>query len=1093
MIRWFTKNGVAANLLAGVTILVGLFVASSIKLELFPEIELDLVSVGVAYPGAAPEEVESGIIELIEDRIQDLEGVKKITAIAQESYGSLTVEVERGYSAKELRDKIEVRVDAITNFPEDSEEPSIEEIIPSSEVISLAIMGDSDPAELKRVAEFIRDELSIRESINQIYIGGLPPFEISINVSEDSLERYGLSFDQVVAAVSNASVDIPGGAIKSRGGEIMLRISERAYTRDEFEQIPVIRREDGSIITLGVLAEVSDGFVDEKLETIFNGKRAVLMTVYAVGDQNVLDLAKRVRKFSTSIHANLPEGITVEPFRDFSFYLEDRLNMLIENGVFGLILVLLILALFLRPSLAFFVMLGIPISFLGSLILLPPLGISINLASLFGFILVLGIVVDDAIIVGESVFTEFQRHGGPGVNASVAGTHRVAIPVTFAILTTVVAFIPILTMPGFLGKFFFPIPVVVIATLIWSLIESKLILPYHLTLCNVGAVDREKIGWLSRQQRRIADGLETFVRRYYQPTLGFALNNRYATVVIFVVLLAIAIALPSTKRIGFVFFPDVPSDYIIARLTMPEGTPVELTEAAIRQMREGLDVLIEETEALGLGQPFDNVITTIGDQPFDGTEGFGSDVNSHRAEIAVELVKRQELADGGDIEQLSSPYLAKRWRELIGPIAGVKRLAFDANAAGQGGAPIDIQLTGPDFSKLQEASTKIQAELATFEGLYDIRDNFSTAKREIQLSLKPAAFRLGITQRDIGNQVRSAFNGFEVQRIQRGRDDVKVMVRYPEAERRSVGNLETLRIRIPGGTSVPLGEVAEFEITDGFSAITRVNRRRVINIVAEADKGVADLDLIKEKLTGLTEGERGAQMMFDKEFPDKIGLVDQILGDYQGITWSLEGEAREQSDIFVNLVKMTGIVFFLIYALLAIPLKSYTQPIIVMIVIPFGLIGAIGGHVFMDLLVGQDLSILSILGFVALAGVVVNDSLVLVDYVNQERKSGTPLRQAIEKSGAARFRPIILTSLTTFAGLLPLLFETSLQAQFLIPMATSLSFGVLFATFMTLLLVPAFYAILEDLSDLARRILKLEAPEPGTKDGNTPSTNNPTG
>jgi multidrug efflux pump subunit AcrB len=1072
LIKWFTENGVAANLLAGIIIVTGLFVASTIKLELFPELDLGIVSVAVPYPGAAPEEVESGIVELIEDRIQDIDGIKRITSTAGEGYGSLIIEVERGYDATEVRDKVKVRIDAITNFPEEAEEPNVEELLIRNEVISLAIFGDTDVRILKDVAEYVRDELNTRESISQVFIKGIADYEISINVSEQSLRRYGLTFTDVVQAVRRASVDIPGGTIKSRGGEILLRTTGKAYTGSEFAAMPVRTLPDGGVLTIADVAQVNDGFVDDKLETEFNGERAVLLNIYAVGDESALDVSERVQAFAKEIRTQLPAGIEVEPFRDFTYYLKGRLQMLIENGIYGLLLVFLILALFLRPSLAFFVMLGIPISFLGAMLFLPGLGISINLASLFGFILVLGIVVDDAIIVGESIFTQFQKHGGPGVAASVEGAHRVAIPVTFAVLTTIVAFIPVLTIPGFLGKFFYPIPVVVIATLIWSLIESKLILPYHLTLCNVGAGDRDKIGWLRRQQRKIADGLERFIELRYRPVLNFAMAHRYSTVAVFIGLLMVTMAAIGGKHIGFVFFPKVPSDYIVARLAMPEGTPVELTEAAIEKMQAGLDKLVEETKTKGFGNPFQNVVITIGSQPFAGGPSPGQDarVSPSQAEIAVELIKREDLADGGNIEQLSSPYLADRWRALIGPIAGVKQLSFTANAAGQGGDPVNIQLSGRDFDTLQAASMEIRNKLATYEGLYDIRDNFSSGKREIQLKLKPTALALGLRQDDLGSQVRAAFYGVEAQRIQRGRDDIKVMVRYPRSERESVEDLEELRIRTPDGSEVPFNEVAEVAITDGFSTITRVDRRRVLNITSDADKSVADLELIKSDLStpNLKDGRPGKIQRWLRERSGKhngLGAIDRILEDYPGISWSFEGEAREQADIFASLGRMTLIALFIIYALLAVPLKSYLQPIIIMIVIPFGLIGAVGGHIIL----GQSLSILSILGFVALAGVVVNDSLVLVDFINQERKRGVPLREAIIESGTARFRPIILTSLTTFAGLLPLLFETSLQAQFLIPMATSLSFGVLFATAMTLFLVPAFYGILEDIREATLR------------------------
>ena len=1057
MIRWFTSNGVAANLLAAIVVVAGLFTATSIKLELFPELDLDIVNIGVAYPGAAPEEVESGIVELIEDRIQDLDGIKRLRATSTEGYGAVTIEVERGFDARELRDKVKARIDAITNFPEQAEEANVEEALIRNEVISLAIYGDSDVRTLKNISEFTRDELNVRAGISQVELNGAPQYEISINLSEQSLREYGLTFDFIVQTIRNNSVDIPGGAIKSKGGEILVRTAAKAYTGSEFERIPVLVKPDGTLVTLSDVATIDDGYIDVPLITKFNGQRAVLINIYALGDESALDVAHRVREFAEDLQSELPLGITIEPFRDFTYYLKGRLQMLIENGVFGLLLVFLVLTLFLRPSLAFFVMLGIPISFLGAMLFLPFLGISINLASLFGFILVLGIVVDDAIIVGESIFTQFQKHGGPGVNASVAGTKRVAIPVTFAVLTTIVAFIPVLTIPGFLGKFFYPIPVVVIATLIWSLIESKLVLPYHLTLCNVGAGRRHTMNWLSRKQRTIADSLEYFIENHYRPLLSKAIEMRYATVALFVGILMIMAGMLLGKHMPFVFFPSVPSDYIVAQLVMPEGTPVELTEDAIAKMHDGLEDLRKEVREQGYGEPFDNVVITIGSQPFAASGGpMGSitkTVSTNKAEIAVELIKREDLADGGNIKELSAPNLANRWRALIGPIAGVKELSFNADAAGQAGSAIDVQLTGRDFNKLREASAVIQSKLATYEGLFDIRDNYSSGKREIKLALKPSAQNLGLQQSDLGSQVRAAFYGVEAQRIQRGRDDIKVMVRYPKNERASVENLEELRIRTPNGDAIPFEAVADFEIASGFSTINRIDRRRVLNITADADKDVANLELVKSDLVG----KKG-----------KGGYMDGLLESYPGVAWSFEGEAREQSDIFKSLGRMSVIAAFIIYALLAVPLRSYLQPFIVMFVIPFGLIGAIIGHWIM----GQSMSILSILGFVALAGVVVNDSLVLVDFINNERENGAPIRKAIESAGAKRFRPIILTSLTTFVGLLPLLFETSLQAQFLIPMATSLSFGVLFATFMTLLLVPAFYNILEDLKDFVRRFIK---------------------
>ena len=1046
MIRWFTENGVAANLLAGVIVISGLFIASTIKLELFPKLNLDYVSISVPYPGAAPSEVESGIVEVIEDRIIDIEGIKKIESKAFEGLASVVVEVERSYDIKNISDKIQSRIDTIRNFPIEAEEPQVEEILIQNEVISLAVYGDTDTKTLKGIAEYLKSELNFQKGITQVKIKGLTNPEVSIQIPEDVLIQHKLNLNHIVDAIRSNAVDIPGGTIRAKEGEILLRTKAKAYNKEDFESIPVLKNLDGSSLRIKDLGTVVDGFNENKIISKFNGKDAVVLRIFATENQSALKVSESVHEFAQSIKSSLPNGIEIEPFRDFTFYLKGRLQMLIENGIFGLILVFLILTLFLRPSLAFFVMLGIPISFLATFIVLPSFDISINLASLFGFILVLGIVVDDAIIVGESIFTEFQKHGGPGVDASVAGAKRVSVPVTFAILTTIVAFIPILTIPGFLGKFFFPIPVVVIATLVGSLIESKLILPYHLTLCKVGFSDRSRLNWFQRTQRSIADALEHFIEAHYRPFLKIAIQYRYTVLAFFSSLLLLMLSLLFGNHVKFVFIPPVPSDYIVAKLVMPEGTPFEETERALLKMQEGLDVLAQQIRDDGYGEAFDNVVFSVGAQNFEGGgptgEGSGQS-GSNLGEIAVELFKREDLAKFGNIEALSAPNLANQWRAIIGPVVGAEEVSFNANAAGNAGAPIDIQLSGKDTESLKTVSEAIKNVLRSFDGLNGIKDNFSDGKNEIQLKLKPSADSLGLTHANVGSQVRAAFYGIEAQRIQRGNDDIKIMVRYPKNERISIHNLDSLMIMTPSGERVPLKTVANYSISEGFSTINRINQRRVLNITADADKNIANLELIKSELSGNDDAK---------------GQIDTLLENYPGIAWSFEGEAREQSDIFANLASMTLIALFVIYALLAIPLKSYIQPTIVMSIIPFGLIGALGGH----FILGQPMSLLSILGFVALTGVVVNDSLVMIDYINKERLKGVCLKEAIERSGAARFRPILLTSLTTFAGLLPVLFETSLQAQFLIPMATSLSFGVLFATFITLILVPAFYFIIED-------------------------------
>ena len=1071
MIRWFANNGVAANFLMILLMVGGLVSALTIKLELFPNFDIDIIEVRVPYPGAAPEEVERGIILLIEEKVEDIQGIKKINSVAVEGLGSVLLETERGYDTSELTDKVKTRIDSIRNFPIEAEEPIVEELLIKSEVISIAIFGDTDEKTLKHLAENMRDRLTLIPALSQVEIGGIRDYEISINISEQQLQRYQLSFDDITRSIQATSIDLPGGTIKAENGEILLRTQTQSYLGTDFANTPVRTFPDGRQLLLGEIAEIDDGFTDDTLVTLYNDQRAVVLNIYAVGEQNVLDIATEVKAFVAKEKEKLPASVSIEAFRDFSFYLKGRLGMLIENGIIGLVLVFLVLTLFLRPSLAFFVMLGIPVSFFGAFIVMPFFDVSINLASLFGFILVLGIVVDDAIVVGESVFSKFKKEGS-SVENSIQGTHDVAIPVTYSVITTMVAFVPILLLPGFLGKFFVPIPIVVMMTLFWSLVQSKLVLPYHLSLCKIKD-EKEMDSWILRQQARLSDLLERLIQTLYKPFLTKVLEYRYTALSFFIGLFIVSLGLLAGNQVRFVFFPPVPSDYIVAKLTMPEGTPVEETEKAMQSLRSALDKLIQETEDLGLGRPFQNVVSTLGANSFEGAGGprgaTGGGTSSNVAEIAVELQKSEDRAGGGTDKRLSAPNLADRWREILGQIPGIRDLTFQAYAASGGGSPVDVLLSGNNFEALEAAAQEVKTYLATFDGLYDIKDNYSGGKQEIKINLTPTGRALGLTNLEVGRQVRQAFYGDEAQRIQRGRDDIRVMVRYPKEERTSLQSLQDLRIRTSNGLSVPFSEIATVEIGRGYPAINRVNRNRTISITADADKETADLGSIITQLTTdkNPQKEEGSPLINfiskwvskDKEpAQKKIGFLDELTEKYPSVRWSMEGEQREQADAMKSLQGTTLVVLIAIYALIAIPFKSYVQPLIVMSIMPFGLIGAIFGHLFWN----QPMSILSLLGFIALAGVLVNDSLVLVDYMNQKRNEFDSLKKAVITSGCARFRAIILTSLTTFVGILPMLFETSLQAQFLIPMAISLSFGILFATAITLFLVPILYLVLED-------------------------------
>lgn len=887
----------------------------------------------------------------------------------------------------------------------------------------------------------------------QAFVRGVRDYEISIEVSEAVLRKYGLAFDDVMQVVQSNSLDLPAGQIRSRGGEILLRTKEQAYLGDDFGELVLISREDGTEVRLSDIAEIVDGFEDVTITTDFNGKPAALVLVREVGYESPLKIADQVYQYiEDSTETWLPTGIELKAWGDSAFYLEDRLNLLVENGAIGFVLVLLSLSLFLRPSLAFFVAVGIPVSFLGTFLVGPFFGLTINLISLFAFILVLGIVVDDAIVVGESVFSEFQK-SGPGIKSAIRGTHRVSTPVTFAVLTTIVAFIPIFFMPGLVGKFFVSIPLVVIPTLLFSLVQSKLVLPYHLSLCKVGdKKNRNKLNFLSRFQRKFSDGLEHFIRKVYDPTVGVALTYRYATLGAFIALFIISLGIVAGGWIRFVQFPNVPSDYIMVQLLMPEGTAAAETERAVQRLVDGLDKVSRDALDRGNVDPVLYRNVAIGYSTFTGgpnpeVTATGSNIGS----IIVELAK-SETRDSDAFE------VVEAWRNTVGKIPGARQLTFQGSAAGPVGLPVDIRLTGPDFDQLKAASLEIQERLYEFEGLLDIRDTYSEGKEEIKIKLKDSARTLGLNAADLGRQVRQAFYGGEAQRIQRDQDDVRVMVRYPKDERESIGNLENMYIRTAMGTSIPISEVAHIEFGTGYPDITRIDRQRVVNVQADADKGVANPTEINRALYSGMHGEPP--------------ILDEILKNYPGVVPIKSGEAKDFEEMLPVLIGGIVFVIVIIYTLLAIPFKSYVQPILVISAIPFGVAGAIFGHLinFQDFGTPQDLSTLSMLGIIALSGVVVNDSLVLVDYINKLRDQGMPLTQAVHQGGIARFRPILLTSVTTFVGLVPISLERSLQAQFLIPMATSLFFGVLFATFITLLLVPALYLILDDIKRILAAI-----------------------
>jgi multidrug efflux pump subunit AcrB len=1087
-IWWFTDNSVAANVLMVIVLAAGLITLGSIRQEVFPEISTDVISISVIYPGATPSEVEESIATKIEEAIQGVDGIKQLNSTSSEGRGVVSVEVKESANLREVLDDVKTRVDAIATFPEQAERPVINEVLVRNQVMNIAIAADADEHTLRRLGERVRDELTQLPGVSQVDLVNVRPYEIGIEVSELALRRFGLSFDQVAQAIRRSSLDLPGGSIKTEGGEILLRGIGQAYTGEQFSEIVLLTRADGTRVRVGDVATVVDGFADTDQIAYFDGRPSSMVKVFRVGEEDAIDIAEQVQRYVRDARAWLPEGTSLTIWEDTSDILRERRDLLLRNGISGLSLVVLVLTLFLRLRLALWVSLGIPISFLGAIALLPSLGVTINMISLFAFIVVLGIVVDDAIVVGENIFTHYRRHGD-GLRAAVEGAQEVAMPVTYGVLTTVAAFVPMLFIPGIIGKIFGVIPAVVIPVLLFSLVESKTILPAHLkhlkgeggewgwgrravamgigtvillvsyrvieratgidlpTIVYVGIPAMLAAIVVSRYQRQIGLGLESFVAHRYAPLLGLATRYRYFTIAGGIATLMVTVALVAGGHIKIMLFPPVEADAVVARVDLPLGTPVEQTRRALAQLERAAEQLGRELDAQtpdDAPRIFRHRLTSIGYQPSlaeGGGPAGGSDGNfsgAHLGEVAIELI-------GSEMRSVSSEAISRRWRELTGPIAGATRVSFDASLF-NAGAPIDIQLASADLDELQEMSESLKRSLAGFAGVTEISDSDEEGKQELRIRIRPEGELLGLSQLDVARQVRQAFYGEEAQRIQRGRDEIKVMVRYPQDERRSLGDFENLRVRLGDGTEIPLLRVADVELGRGFSSIRRVDRQRVINVRADIDDEVANANQILAAVT--TE------------------LMPPLERDHPRVAWSFEGEQKEQRDSNQGLMRGFVLALLAIYAMMAIPFRSYVHPAVVMSAVPFGLVGAIWGHAMM----GEPLSRLSFIGMVALTGVVVNDSLVMVDYINRRRREGVSMHDAIMMAGPARFRAILLTSMTTFMGLLPMLLERSLQAQFLVPLAISLAFGVVFATVVTLFIVPASYLVLEDGLGVTKRI-----------------------
>ena len=1019
MIAWFTKNHVAANLLLISILLAGLFsVSTQIPLEVFPSFEADRISVSVTLRGSTPEDVEKGVAIRIEEAVQDLEGVKRITSRSSEGSASVSIEVDTGYDPRELLADIKSRVDAINTFPVDAEKPVVALAQRTREVIAVTVSSEYGEKETLEYAEHVRDDLLRLPEITQVELSGVRDYEIAIEVSQDTLRQYDLRLSDISSAISNSSTDVSAGNLKTEGGDVLIRSKGQAYRKDEFAQVVVKYQADGTIIRLGDIARITDDFEETPVRTRFNGKQAAFIDVYRIGPQSAIEVADAVKNYITEHQSQLPEGFELSFWDDDSEIVKSRIATLTTNAIQGGILVLALLTLFLRPAIAFWVFIGIPVSFMGAFLAMPIFGITLNVMSLFGFILVLGIVVDDAIVTGENVYTHLKT-AESGEQAAIRGTQEVATPVTFGVLTTVAAFLPLAFIEGNRGALFAQIPVVVIPVLLFSLIESKFVLPAHLKYLKLRS-EKANPSKLQQFQQRFADGFEHAIMKYYQPLLNVALKNKLATVSLFVGIFFIILTLITSGWTKFIFFPRIPSETVRAELTFPAGTPFEVTNKYIIDMSDKAKELQDKYRDEDGQSVILNILATTG--------GRGGSSNTGSVRFEITPAEKRE-------SDIGSRELASEWRDLIGIIPGAESVTFRAEF-GRSSDPIDVQLSGSSIDTLEAVAEKVKERLATYPTVYEIADSMSDGKEELQIELTEQGLALGLNRVDVSQQVRNSFFGAQVQRIQRGRDDVRVMVRLPIEERRSVADLTDILIKTPTGGTVPLSHVATLVPGQSPSSIYRIDRYRTLNVTADVEKSNTNMTVLQADLKT---------------------YLDELMVQYPGVDYSLEGEAKEQRESFGSLAWGLVFVFFIIYALLAIPFKSYMQPLIVMSVIPFGMIGAVMGHWVM----GMELTIMSLLGMLALIGVVVNDSLVLVDFINKKREEGGDLLETVKLAGAARFRPVMLTSLTTFIGLMPLLFEKATQAQFLIPMAVSLGFGIIFATLITLLLVPVNYLLME--------------------------------
>ena len=1014
LIGWFAKNHVAANLLMFGIIGLGIWALwSQIKKESFPEFNRNQIQVQVPYRGATPEEVEQGVVLRVEEAVKSIEGVREIRSTSGEGAGTVSIDLETGTDLAAKMDEVKLAVDGISTFPAETERPIISEARFRQAVINVQLAGDLDEATMKELADAVREEIVALPNVSYAQVFGSRPFEISIEISEATLRQYGLTLDRITQVIRQWSIDLPGGSIRTEAGGIRLRATGQAYTGLEYEEIVLLTRPDGTRIRLGDVATIRDQFAEVQSYSFFNGKRSFGINVMANKEENPIDVSAAVKEFVEQRNATLPPEAQLTAWSDSSFYLEGRINMMLKNMALGAILVFIILGVFLHLKVAAWVIIGLPVAFLGAFMMMPVpfVDVTINVMSLFAFILVLGVVVDDAIIIAESAYTETEEHGYTLANI-VRGAQRVAVPATFGVLTTMVAFLPMLLQSGATSSVAGAIAWIVILCLAFSLIESKLILPSHLAIMRSSHGTRRGFSdWVDGQLRR-------FIEKGYKPFLTSAIEYRWTTLSAFIAIAVVILGLVGGGFIRLSFFPEFGGDFLKAEVEIQEGAPDALIVDIVKQMNDSLREVDDELKAeYGFEE---DVVQNV----------FAYVQNGRSGRFQVELSKIETRSVDIDMKEIEL-----RWRDKIGEIAGTTELRFSSGRRMGGGPPVAFRLSGRSIPQVEAAADELAAHLKTYAGLFEVESSANDGPEELRLEIRPEAESMGVTLSDLARQVRQAFYGAQAQRIQRGVSDVRVMVRYPRSERKSIGDLENMWIRLPDRRELPFDAVATYRLERGYSAINRIDGRRAVTVSANADLNAVEPGQVVDSIMATFVPE------LRSSYPDVSFGMGASLQEQQSSVWEM---------IWGFMGALVGI-----YVLMAIPLKSYLQPLVIMAVIPFGLIGAVIGH----WIIGIAVNAISLLGFFALAGVVVNDSLILVHFVNRRVAEGVdPLQAAIE-SGAVRFRPILLTSLTTFFGLVPIVLERSMQAQIVIPMAVSLAFGIVFATAITLILIPCLYSI----------------------------------